>query len=144
MHKIKELHIKNYKSCRDTKITLENYTPLVGYNNAGKSNILKCVDTLVRGKGQNESSFFDNTKPIEIIALLEGLDNTSLQHLSQQQITSLEPHIEKGSLYVRFFQEKPGTGKNSVVMGIQKPSELKLGVWINPNGLPRYSLSQLS
>lgn len=137
MHKIKELHIKNYKSCRDTKITLENYTPLVGYNNAGKSNILKCVDTLVRGKGQNESSFFDNTKPIEIIALLEGLDNTSLQHLSQRQFASLEPHIEKGSLYVRFFQEKPGTGKNSVVMSIQKPSELKLGVWINPNGLPQ-------
>ena len=137
MHKIKKLHIKNYKSCQETKITLENYTPLVGYNNAGKSNILKCVDTLVRGKGQNESSFFDKTKPIEIIALLEGLDNTSLQHLSQQQITSLEPHIEEGSLYVRFFQEKPGTGKNSVVMGIQKPSELQLDVWINPNGLPQ-------
>lgn len=137
MHKIKELHIKNYKSCQETKITLENYTPLVGYNNAGKSNILKCVDTLVRGKGQNESSFFDNTKPIEIIALLEGLDDTSLQHLSQQQITSLEPHIEEGSLYVRFFQEKPGTGKNSVVMGIQKPSELQLDVWVNPNGLPQ-------
>jgi len=137
MHKIKELHIKNYKSCQETKITLENYTPLVGYNNAGKSNILKCVDTLVRGKGQNESSFFDNTKPIEIIALLEGLSDNSLQHLSQQQITSLEPHIEEGSLYVRFFQEKPGTGKNSVVMGIQKPSELQLGVWINPNGLPQ-------
>ncbi|WP_367107424.1 ATP-dependent endonuclease [uncultured Psychrobacter sp.] len=137
MHKIKQLKIRNYRSCQDTTITLENYTPLVGYNNAGKSNILKCIDTLVRGKGQNEASFFDKEKPIEIVALLEGLDQNSLSHLSQQQITSLEPLIEEGSLNVRFFQEKPGTGKNAVLMGVQKPSELELGEWKNPNGLPQ-------
>lgn len=137
MHKIKQLHIKNYKSCQETTITLENYTPLVGYNNAGKSNILKCIDALVKGKGQNETSFFDNQKPIEIVALLEGLDENSLLHLNKQQITSLEPYIEAGSLSVRFFQETPGTGKNAVVMGIKKPSELGIGDWVNPNGLPQ-------
>jgi putative ATP-dependent endonuclease of OLD family len=137
MHKIKQLKIKNYRSCQETTITLENYTPLVGYNNAGKSNILKCIDALVRGKGQNETSFFDNQKPIEIIALLEGLDENSLLHLNKQQITSLEPYIEAGSLSVRFFQETPSTGKNAVVMGIKKPSELGVGDWVNPNGLPQ-------
>lgn len=137
MHKIKKLVIKNFKSCQETLINLESYTPLVGYNNAGKSNILKCIDALVRGKGQNESGFFDKTKPIEIIALLEGLDQNSLSHLSQQQISSLKPLIEDGLLRVRFFQEKPGTGKNAVSMGVQKPSDLGNDEWENPNGLPQ-------
>lgn len=137
MHKIKQLHIKNYKSCQETTLTLENYTPLVGYNNAGKSNILKCIDALVRGKGQNEASFFNNNEPLEIIALLEGLDEHSLSHLSAQQVTSLNPYIEAGSLRIRFFQEKPGTGKNAVDMGLQKPSKLGIDEWVNPNGLPQ-------
>lgn len=46
-------------------------------------------------------------------------------------------YIEDGSLSVRFFQESPGTGKNAVVMGIKKPSELGIGDWVNPNGLPQ-------
>lgn len=137
MHKITELSIKNYRSCKETILTLEKYTPLVGYNNAGKSNILKCIDALVRGKAQNESSFFDTNNPIEIIALVDGLDSNSLSHLSSSQITSLESHIEKGSLRIRFFQEKPGAGKNAVEMGIQKPSESGSGKWVNPNGLPQ-------
>ena len=137
MHKIKQLQIRNYRSCQDTTITLENYTPLVGYNNAGKSNILKCIETLVRGKGQNGASFFNENKPLEIIALLEGLDEHSLSHLSSQQVTSLKPYIEDGSLMVRFFQQKPGTSTKSVEMGIQKPSEQGNGSWVNPNGLPQ-------
>ncbi|MFM4839284.1 AAA family ATPase [Aeromonas veronii] len=37
MHRISELEIKNFRSCKNTKIKLEKFTPLVGYNNAGKS-----------------------------------------------------------------------------------------------------------
>ena len=49
MHKITEVAIRNFKSCRETVLKLESFTALVGYNNAGKSNLLKCIDALVGG-----------------------------------------------------------------------------------------------
>lgn len=136
MHSISEIEINNFRSCKKTKIKLETFTPLVGYNNAGKSNILKCLDALVRGKGQTESSFNDSKKPIEIIARLVGLTDKALNHLSAAQKASLEPYIIDGSLDIRFFQEKPGTAKNSVVLGIRSP-EKPNDDWSNPNGLPQ-------
>lgn len=136
MHKITELKIKNFKSCRETVLKLESFTALVGYNNAGKSNLLKCIDVLVRGKPQEVSSFYDPTKPIEIIALLEGLNQESLKHLSGPQFKSLEPYLEDEKIRIRFFQEKGGTGKSAVVMGLQSPSQNDDN-WNNPNGLPQ-------
>lgn len=91
MHRISELEINNFRSCKHTKLKLEKFTPLVGYNNAGKSNILKCLDALVRGKGQTDSSFNDPKKPLEIIARLVGLSDMALNHLSKPQKGSLEP-----------------------------------------------------
>lgn len=136
MHKISEVTIKNFKSCRDTFFKLESFTALVGYNNAGKSNLLKCIDALVRGKAQDESSFYDLNQPIEIVALLEGLNKKNLAHLSDIQYKSLEPYLEEERIRIRFFQEKAGTGKNAVVMGVQSPSQTD-EVWNNPNGLPQ-------
>lgn len=136
MHRIAEMEIFNFRSCKATVLKLEAFTPLVGYNNAGKSNILKCIDALVRGRAQDISSFHDPEKPIEIIALLQGLDETSLGHLSGPQRTSLEPYIEDGSLRIRFYQEKPGASKSAVELGIRAPSRNQDG-WSNPNGLPQ-------
>ncbi|MEZ5537705.1 MAG: ATP-binding protein [Thiolinea sp.] len=136
MHRIAEIKIHNYRSCKEVKVKLEAFTPLVGYNNAGKSNILKCLDVLVRGKGQTISSFYDPTKPIEIIAHLVGLNDNVLSHLAANQKSSLEPYIENGTLDIRFYQEKPGTERNAVTLGIRAPSKSE-NEWNNPNGLPQ-------
>lgn len=136
MHRISEIEIRNFRSCKNTKVKLEAFTPLVGYNNAGKSNILKCLNALVTGKGQTATNFNDETQPIEIIAKLVGLDDKALNHLSGAQRKSLEPYIENHSLDIRFFQQKAGTAKNSVSLGIRSPSK-KEDDWSNPNGLPQ-------
>lgn len=136
MHRIIEIKINNFRSCKETILKLESFTALVGYNNAGKSNLLKCIDILVRGKAQDESSFYDVSKPIQIIALLDGLNEQSLAHLSEAQFKSLEPYLEGGKIRIRFLQEKPGTGRNAVVMGVQLPNQND-DEWNNPNGLPQ-------
>lgn len=136
MHHIAEITIKNFRSCLNTTVKFEAFTPLVGYNNAGKSNILKCIDALVRGKAQDSSNFYNPENPIEIIALVKGLNEDTLQHLSEAQRSSLIPFLEADSLSIRFFQEKPGTGKNAAVLGIRAPSKLTEN-WQNPNGLPQ-------
>ncbi len=116
MHHIAEMEIHNFRSCKHTSVLLEGFTPLVGYNNAGKSNILKCINALVTAKGLSADNFFDPDKPIEIVALLKGLEEKVLDHLTTPQINSLSPYIENGCLNIRFFQEKPGTKQNSVVL----------------------------
>jgi putative ATP-dependent endonuclease of OLD family len=136
MHHIAEMEIHNFRSCKKSSFLLEAFTPLVGYNNAGKSNILKCIDALVTAKGLSVNNFFDPEKPIEIIALLKGLKDEALDHLTTQQKSSLIPYIEEGCLNIRFLQEQPGTGKNAVVLGIRAPSRKDDG-WVNPNGIPQ-------
>ncbi|NHB58656.1 AAA family ATPase [Acinetobacter sp. 194] len=136
MHRISEIIIKNFKSCIETKLKLEPFTALVGYNNAGKSNILKCIDILVRGKAQEQSSFYNKDEALEIIALVEGLNEISLGHLSDNQRESLVPYIEDNSIRIRFLQKKPGTSRNAVQMDVQKPSA-ENDNWNNPNGLPQ-------
>jgi putative ATP-dependent endonuclease of OLD family len=43
MHLLKNIEIKNFKSCTESKFILSDYTPLAGYNNRGKSNILNAI-----------------------------------------------------------------------------------------------------
>lgn len=136
MHHIAEMKINNFRSCKQVSVLLEGFTPLVGYNNAGKSNILKCIEALIAAKGLSVDNFFDPDMPIEIVALLKGLEEEALNHLPNAQRNSLSPYIEDGCLNIRFFQEKPGSGKASVHLGIRAPS-CKDGGWENPNGIPQ-------
>ena len=50
----------------------------------------------MKGKGLTENNFFDPSKPVEIIALLKGLTEETLSHLTAQQKRSLNPYIEDG------------------------------------------------
>ena len=57
MHKISEVIIRNFKSCRDTTLLLSEFTPLVGYNNAGKSNCLSAIQWLIRRASLSDKIF---------------------------------------------------------------------------------------
>lgn len=134
MHLISEMEIINFKSCKHLKIRLEGFSPLVGYNNAGKTNILKAIDTLVKGKAIGEDGFNDPTQPLIIIAVLTGMNDEVLSHLSGPQKTSLQPYIESDCIHIQFRQD--GIGKNALTLGVRAPSNL-LGEWVNPNGIPQ-------
>jgi putative ATP-dependent endonuclease of OLD family len=47
MHHLTHITIHNFRSCLLVDVPLAAFTPLVGYNNAGKSNILQAVRWLV-------------------------------------------------------------------------------------------------
>lgn len=44
--KLKRVHIKNYRSCKDVPIEIGSMQALVGANNAGKSSIIRALDFL--------------------------------------------------------------------------------------------------
>lgn len=47
MHHLSRIHIKNYRSCRNIELALGNCTPVVGYNNSGKSSIVSAIAWLI-------------------------------------------------------------------------------------------------
>ena len=48
-HRIQSLNIKNYRSIKELDIELQNFTPVVGQNNVGKSNILNAIHWFIKG-----------------------------------------------------------------------------------------------
>ncbi|MFA6192037.1 MAG: AAA family ATPase [Sulfurimonas sp.] len=66
MHFISSITIKNFKSIREETFPLTLYTPLVGYNNAGKSNILEAIQWLLNKSSLSEKYFNNIDESIEI------------------------------------------------------------------------------
>ena len=84
--KIKSLAIHNFRSIKEIKFSLENYTMLVGANNAGKSNILTALRIFYEDEIKfNEKSDFpkfqteDNESWIEIEYLLTNEEFVQLK-----------------------------------------------------------------
>lgn len=47
MHHLTGIKIRNFRSCATVDLALGDCTPIVGYNNAGKSNIMAAIEWLV-------------------------------------------------------------------------------------------------
>lgn len=132
-HKIFNVVIKNYKSVIDAEFKLSSFTPLVGYNNAGKSNCLSAIQWLLKKSSLSEKDFYDVTQPIEVIATIEGVTQPLLDLLPQSQKSAIEKYVQNETLKIRRFQESPSA----------KPKDIKISVWyeaetdwaVNPTGL---------
>ena len=46
--RLSEVTVKNFCSCHDLTVALADFNPIVGYNNSGKSNILRAINWLLR------------------------------------------------------------------------------------------------
>ena len=65
MHRLAEIAITNFRSCRDMTLALDDCTPIIGYNNAGKSNIIRAIKRLFPEPimiGAMEDAAEDSTK----------------------------------------------------------------------------------
>ena len=80
--KLQWVHIKNYRSCRDILINMNNMHALVGANNAGKSSILRALDLLFNPKTTkiDEEAFWNRQteNTIWIEAVFGELTSTEL------------------------------------------------------------------
>lgn len=111
MLKISRIKIENFLSCQNTELILEEFTPLVGYNNAGKSNILRAIESFVRCKALGEAEFHDTDKPVVITALISGLSQDIIESLTSKQEKDITPFIKNEEVWIRLHQTKPGSGK---------------------------------
>src|SRR5690606_12247778 len=92
-HILSEITIRNFKSIRNETFELSAFTPLVGYNNAGKSNMLEAIKWLIRKTALTDTSFHDTPLPVEMEGIISGITPDILHQFPENQRTSLQPFL---------------------------------------------------
>lgn len=86
--KLKWIHIKNYRSCKDVRIELGPMHAVVGGNNAGKSSILRALDFLFNpAKGKIDEEAFWNSQTEEAIWIEGFFDELTAEEIGNEKLT---------------------------------------------------------
>ncbi|WP_290798821.1 AAA family ATPase [Halomonas sp.] len=138
MHHLAHVRIQNFRSCRDVALALGDCTPIVGYNNAGKSNVLAALAWFVTSTSLRETDFHDAESPVAVEGTLTGLDGGHLAGIADKHRTKIEPYIQDGRLHVRRTQHSPGAKKTEIMLEVRDPTaeDDSDGAWKrNPSGI---------
>ncbi|MBU1041605.1 MAG: ATP-binding protein [Proteobacteria bacterium] len=132
MHRISKAIITNFRSCEQVEITLTGYTPLVGYNNAGKSNIIRALEWAVENKALLSNDFYDQRQPVAVECFVTGITDDVLEKLGVHR-QRIEPHIVDDGIRIRTTQATPGGSAKDIKREIWMP---EMDKWGNPQGIP--------
>jgi putative ATP-dependent endonuclease of OLD family len=118
-HKLAEVLITNYRSCGSTEVKLSDFTALIGYNNAGKSNIISAIQWLARKSSLQEGDFLNPDDAIEVVGIIDGITQLQLNGMGARHSAAISPYITDGILKIKRTQLMPGA----------KAAEIRLSVW---------------
>jgi len=118
MHKVKKVSIENFRSCKSVTVQLSAFSPLVGYNNAGKSNIMEAIHWGIHHSALNEQHFCDNDEQVCVTVHVEGVDEQVVNSLSKNRRNRIQPYLEDGGLTFRRTQPKPNSAKGGITLEV--------------------------
>ena len=140
MHTLANISIFNFRSCKNVALPLGNFTPVVGYNNAGKSNILTAIEWLIEPSALVAGDFFDPNLEIVVEGTVTGVAPQLIGGMPANQQGQIKPYIENECLRFRRVLPKPG-GVASIRLEVRDPSvvdETEKKAWIPaPTGIPQ-------
>jgi len=122
-HIISNIKVFNFKSIKNQEFDFATFTPLVGYNNAGKSNILQSIKWILRKSSLTSGSFNDPALPITVIATIEGITDDILQNIDQNHRARIEPLLSHGKLTIKRIQDNPGQSLASIRLLVLDPND---------------------
>lgn len=132
-HKLTNLTIENFKSIINVEFELSDYSPLVGYNNAGKSNILEAIKWILRKSNLKVSDFNNPENPVIITAKVAGIDETILENINANHRQRIEPYLDNDSLTIKRTQLVPNAAAAQFRFEVLNP---ETGEWnSNPTGI---------
>lgn len=136
-HILSEIKIKNFKSIKDVTFELSAFTPLVGYNNAGKSNILEAIKWLLRKSTLSDNQFNDVNEPIEIEGEISGISEAILDLLADNHKTIISTYLFDDKLYIKRVQLVPNASAAQMKLYIKDPANIgNANEWkANPTGI---------
>lgn len=136
-HLLSGITIRNFKSIPNEIFELSDFTPLVGYNNAGKSNILEAIKWLLRKSSLADTDFNDATQPVEMEGEISGITTDILDQLPGNQQTAISPFLISESLFIKRVQPTPNAGIPNIRLFVKDPANIgTANEWrANPTGL---------
>lgn len=135
MHHISELKIQGFKSIADATFPLSHYTPLVGYNNAGKTNVLRALSWVIKKASLPAEDFYRADQPISVEAEISGITGEVLDALDAGHRARIEPMVADGKIRIRRSQATPNQKAADIRFEVFKIEDGQ-GQWIpNPTGI---------
>lgn len=136
MHRISNIKIENFKSIIDGAFPLTPYTALVGYNNAGKTNILHALGWVIKKNSLPASDFFDPQSAIVVTAQISGITANVLDALGDNHRTKIEPSVIDGQISIRRTQLQPNARTTDIRFEITAIDDDGNSIWkLNPAGI---------
>lgn len=132
-HKITNLKILNFRSCKNIEIELSDFTPIVGYNNAGKSNVLSAIEWLLKDRLLQTSDYNDITQEIVIEGKIVGVTQAILNNLQQNHRTKITPYVQNEEIFIKRIQPVGATSKTDTIFKIFNPTSIIYDS--NPTGI---------
>src|SRR5690242_13465483 len=123
-HILSEITIRNFKSLIHETLELSAFTPLVGYNNAGKSNILEAIRWVLKGGSLTDTAFYDITVAIEMTGKISGITATILGQLPANQQAAIQPFLSTDALHIKRTQGQPNAGARGISLLVRDPANI--------------------
>lgn len=139
MHCLSEMTIQNFRSCTDSHFPLSEFTPLVGYNNGGKSNLLAAIRWLLRPYSLSITDFNNSELPIVVSGTITEVTPEILGTLAETHRNRIQSFCSNNKLGIRRKQSAPGMPANSIILEVRNPDVSDINadnVWSrNPTGI---------
>ena len=138
--RLEKVRIQNFRSCKDIEFPLRDFTVFVGYNNAGKSNVLQAIQWLIRPAKLSEKDFYARDKDVVVHGKITGIDETVLDSLPQNQRTAMTEYVHDGSLFVMRRMDHNNLANAGITLwvGVPADGDFESCEWSrNPTGIPQ-------
>lgn len=129
MHSITKISIKNFKSIKEATFMLDAYTPLVGYNNAGKTNLLKALQWIATKKTLSKDDFKDSSNPVEVSVTIIGITKKVLSGLNEGHQKKMMPLVKEDEVLKFKRTQKEPDNMKSLKLEVQKIDEQGKKIW---------------
>ncbi len=125
--RLSEITICNLRSIHRQTFPLNNMTALIGYNNAGKTNILMGIRWLLSPFSLDVSYFDDSNESVEVEGHFQGISETVLSRLGEEKAKEIVPFLNGESLRVKKIQRVPGIPPENVELWALVPPQRQNG-----------------
>jgi energy-coupling factor transporter ATP-binding protein EcfA2 len=109
MHSLTYIKISNFRSCLSTELSINEFTPIVGYNNAGKSTILTAIEWLLTPSALTATDFNTAGQPIIVEGKVVGIDDAILNAMPNNHAQAIRPYLMNCEIRIRRKMPGPGT-----------------------------------